>query len=313
MQFFSRVHIVLHHQNPVQVSYERARQPQISLPLLLISRAGLNVVKNKSKLRLLNREMLMNRRYFSSSIDEPETLFENQKDKRSVLEILENELPHRKTELAARLRGRVAGRLTQLGIRTSSSTLEQESVQFDGTPVNGIDQHQSDAPGMRKKSADNSGPTSATLRGRVKNQAPRALPGETNTPESVLSAWTALEVLSPPGFRRPEDLASGERTRVARLAGDRLPWERGEKSRPKQRLYYQVVLGSIRMAPPVELLIEHYGDTRIEKQRVDKNAALAVVILDQQGRLAASPAVTVSSFGWGVVTALHGQLEDLAQ
>jgi hypothetical protein len=67
------------------------------------------------------------------------------------------------------------------------------------------------------------------------------------------------------------------------------------------------------MEPAVELLIEHYGDTRIEKPRIDKNAALAVVILDQQGRLAASPAVAVSSFGWGVVTALNDELENLAQ
>jgi hypothetical protein len=66
------------------------------------------------------------------------------------------------------------------------------------------------------------------------------------------------------------------------------------------------------MEPAVELLRQHYDDTRIEKPRAVGNAPLAVVIVDQQGKLA-SPAVAVASFGWGVVTALTRELEDLAQ
>jgi hypothetical protein len=66
------------------------------------------------------------------------------------------------------------------------------------------------------------------------------------------------------------------------------------------------------MESAVEVLREHYGDKRIEKPRAIGSTPLAVVILDQLGRLA-SPAVVVSSFGWGVVTALTGELEDLAR
>jgi len=151
------------------------------------------------------------------------------------------------------------------------------------------------------------------VRERIKNHSQRAIPPVTNKPESILSAWTALEVLSPPTFRRPEDLASGDRTRVAKLDGLQLPWQRGDKSRPNYRLFYQVVLGAIRMEPAVELLVERYGDTRIEKSSAAGNAALAVVIVDKQGCFVDSPAVAVSSFGWGVMTALEGELEDLAQ
>jgi hypothetical protein len=42
----------------------------------------------------------MNRRYFRSSIDELETLFENRKDDGSLLKALQDELAHRKTERA---------------------------------------------------------------------------------------------------------------------------------------------------------------------------------------------------------------------
>lgn len=152
----------------------------------------------------------------------------------------------------------------------------------------------------------------ATLPARKQKHSQRTIPPMINAPESILSAWTALEVLSPATFRKPEDLASGDRSRVATLNALELPWERDEKSRPKQRLYYQIVLGAIRVEPAMELLLERYGDNRIEKPSTTGNAALAVVIVDQQGRLADPSAVAVSSFGWGVVTALNGELDDLA-
>jgi len=230
----------------------------------------------------------MNRRYSRFSIHELETLFESRKDDGSVLKALQDELAHRKTERATKLRGRVVIRLTQLGICTSASTRLQ---------------HQ--------KSANHPDPTDTALQARVKNHSQRAIPPLTNAPESILSAWTALEVLSPQTFRKPEDLVSGDRS-LTRIDRAELPWERGEKSRPKRRLYYQIVLGAIRLEPALELLLERYGDTRIENPSAPGNAALAVVIVDQQGRLTDSSAVAVSSFGWGVMAALNGDLDDLA-
>lgn len=255
----------------------------------------------------------MTRRYFRSSIQELETLFETHRDDVSVLKALEDELTHRSTERAANLRQRVWMRLIQLGIRSSS--LEQQSFEFTGIPVNEnerIVQPRPDTFTPPPTSAKPCAPTTQTLRGRIEHSH-RPAPPITNAPESILSAWTALEVLSPQTFRRPEDLASGDPRRVATLDGPQLPWERGEKSRPNQRLYYQILLGAVRMQPAVELLAEHYEDTRIEKPKAAGNAALAVVIVDKQGCLVDSSAVTVSSFGWGVMTALEGELEDLAQ
>lgn len=258
----------------------------------------------------------MNRKYFRSSIDELETLFETQDNDGSVLQAIQDELAHRKTERAARLLRRIVRRLTELGFSTAASTAQERSFRFER--VLNIESDLfgdacADTLFVPQKSSDDPDSSSSALRARVKTQSQRAISPLTNTPESILSAWTALEVLSPPTFRRPEDLASGDRTRVAQLGGVHLPWERGEMSRPNQRLYYQVVLGAVRLEPAVELLIEHYGDTRIEKPVPIGNAALAVVIVDKQGCLIDSPAVAVSSFGWGVITALVGELEDLAQ
>ena len=126
---------------------------------------------------------------------------------------------------------------------------------------------------------------------KEQNQGP--LPPVTNAPEQILSAWTALEVLSPPSFLRPEDLAGGDRKAVAALNEPALPWERAEKSRPKYKLYYQVVLGSMKMEPAIERLIERFGDAR---PGAKGRAVLAVVIVDRQGRLVQSPAIAISSF-----------------
>lgn len=142
---------------------------------------------------------------------------------------------------------------------------------------------------------------------------PEPPPPTTNRPEQLLDAWTALEVLSPATYTKPERLAGGERRNVVSLSGESLPWLRGRKSRKDYRMYYQVVLGSVRMEPAVTRLLERYGDSRPERPSAQGWAALAVVILDSRGVPVSSPAVAVSSFGWGVMTALNGRLADLAR
>ncbi|MGB9611969.1 MAG: hypothetical protein ACPL7M_13445, partial [Bryobacteraceae bacterium] len=67
-------------------------------------------------------------------------------------------------------------------------------------------------------------------------------------PEAILSAWIALEVLSPQSYQRPEDLVAGDKKRVVKLHKGHLPWTEKPKKglfREKYRLYYQVPLGSI--------------------------------------------------------------------
>ncbi len=111
------------------------------------------------------------------------------------------------------------------------------------------------------------------------------LPPVTSAPERVMDAWTALEVLSPPSFRRPEDLAGGDRSAVAALDGRALPWAgTGERSRPNKRLYYQVVLGSVELDAAVRQLLAPYADRRAERPPVRGEAILAVVVVDGRGR-----------------------------
>lgn len=242
-------------------------------------------------------------------------LFRDQNDSVEFLLALQEELSHRRTKRAAKLRNQVAERLVALGVETSS----QERI-FQEPSFSPLRQRQStsrsyEEPPLRSpQPAPIEAPTtSEALRKEVRGVPAPALPPVTNKPEEILSAWTALEVLSPPAYVRPEDLAGGDRKRVATLGELVLPWERGERSRPNRRLYYQVILGSVKMEPAVEQLVERYGDSREERPPVRGKAILATVVVDRQGRLVESPAVGISSFGWGVMSALNGELTGLAR
>jgi len=94
-------------------------------------------------------------------------------------------------------------------------------------------------------------------------------------PKNVLAAWTALEVLSPQSFRKPQELASGGDVRlVANFARD-LPWENGgESAKPNTRLYYQVVLGTIPMDKSMSALLEVYKDAREERPQAKGEAII---------------------------------------
>lgn len=134
-----------------------------------------------------------------------------------------------------------------------------------------------------------------------------------NSAENILLAWSAIEVLSPQTFLRPEELAGGDSSRVVRLHGPTLPWERPPRKKPFYRLFYQVPLGSIRMQPALEALLERWGDSRPERPSNRRSALLGAITLGAQGRPADSPAIRVSSFAWGVMQALRGELHELTE
>lgn len=125
-----------------------------------------------------------------------------------------------------------------------------------------------------------------------------------NEPQDILSAWTALEVLSPTTFRKPADLAGGDLRRIARFERG-LPWARGGAKGPAgARLYFQIVLGSIVMQPAIDQLLLRFTDGRAERPQARGETPLAIIIVDREGRPIAEDCAVVSSFGWGLPLAL---------
>lgn len=127
-----------------------------------------------------------------------------------------------------------------------------------------------------------------------------------------LVSWIALEALSPQSFRNPEDLAAGDRNCVAKLKIS-LPWEKGERSRKNYKLYYEVILGSIKVDVATEKLVALFGDDE-EKQRPGQTrSAIASVLIDKDGFLIAENAVAISSFAWALPHCLEGRFSTLSQ
>lgn len=245
----------------------------------------------------------MHRKFFRNSIQELESTFEQSQADALLLQELLDELSFRSTERSGRLRRTVQAQLDS--VRNLKPV-----VAAAAKPSNPVSTQPSASEPPSMVSAELS--SLSNPRAIPTAPSPLPIPPMTSLPEQILSAWTALEVLSPPSFVRPEDLAGGDRKAVASFEDSLLPWERGEKSRPNYRLYYQIILGSIEMEPAVARLIERYGDQRLERPSVRGQAILASIMVDRSGRVVESPAITMSSFGWGVMTALNGHLADLS-
>lgn len=133
--------------------------------------------------------------------------------------------------------------------------------------------------------------------------------------DNLLSAWTALEVLSPEIFSKKEKLAGGDKEAIIPMAGNTLPWGSGGKQ-PAQdkKLFYQVVIGALKLQEVEKQLHTQFPDPKghREPRSAARRAVMAVALVDHNGCLLKDfPSVALSSFAWGVPLALGGALQAL--
>lgn len=240
----------------------------------------------------------MSRPYMQTGIGELEQLFETSRADRRVLANLKDELDNRTTDRAGRLRRKVG-----------------EALKGDVGDVPAPPE-----PPRPVKPAPASVPTPAPPHTAVPGalsarKPPRPHPPVRDRAEDVLSAWTALEVLSPATYRKSEDIAQGDLRLIAKIgAGRPLPWSgEGEKSRPKKRLFYHVVLGAIRMPEATTELLSVFLDKNQDRRPARGFAAIGTVTVDKTGCLVAEDACMVSSFSWGLPLALNQDLVGLGR
>ena len=236
----------------------------------------------------------MRRPFVKDSIGDLEVIFEKNQNVLNVLRKLEAELQFRKTARALKLQEKVQTSLRHTETRTKPirkfSPVTPENLASLLTP--GVVSPLPVTPML---------PTDTTSKNPDQSQR-------------ILSAWTALEVLSPQSFKRPQDLAAGSNPGLVALFDHELPWEGTRyKAKPNTQLYYQVILGTISLEKATSKLLDLYGDNRIEKPALKGDAIIAVAVVNKNGILVQSPAVALSSFSWGVPQALTGKLDNLNQ
>lgn len=239
-----------------------------------------------------------NRPYFNESILQLESRFQQAQMDIEILQSLDHELRHRKTDRAAELQTKITEAL--LGLRFHLKKANDESRAIP-TPT-----------GSRYSESVGQPKSAQSTRHRVPIEHWSTLPSlatpeSENEPAAIISAWTALEALSPQTYSRPEELVSDGRGCVAELSRG-VPWVTGERSRPKCRLYYQVILGSIPMNRATEDLARVFGEDEERSQAGHKKAAMAAVLVDKQGIVVEENGIAVSSFGWALPLALKLKL-----
>ncbi len=239
------------------------------------------------------------RPYFKKSIAEMEETFtSNQKD-RHIQQDLLSELKFRNTQRALTLKKRVLTAYETVAAEDDASIRELRTQEKAQPTTNRAVSKQQQAAKIPQSERP------------VVKSHPKPL--VTNDPEDILRTWTALEVLSPQGYRRETDLVAGEKSRIALLDDSELPWEKGEKSRPKKRLYYELILGAVALAPAVDALLEIYSDNRPDTPSMKGYSPVASIVLNKEGcPLEEDNSFVISSFAWGVPTVLQGSLKELA-
>lgn len=243
-------------------------------------------------------ELMAARPYLNKSIAELEAAFERSQKDGAVLGRLLHELGFRTTQRALALKQQIeAASNTRTSVR--ADTAPKARPEFASTATQASPKHDRDRSAPRQPAP------------RPVRDGPK--PPVTNDPENILRAWTALEVLSPQGYRRETDLVAGDKLRIARFEEGDLPWERNERSRPKKRLYYELILGAVALGPAVESLLKVYADKRPDKPGMQGHCPIASILLDKEGRpLEEERSFAISSFAWGVPIALKGDLKALA-
>lgn len=239
------------------------------------------------------------RPYFNLGSAELESIFQTAKNDRATCQALIDELGYRRTKRSVLLLKRIQRTLAENSPEKSPSS----------TPSHDVHPAVSVPPQRVVVSAPT--PTSSSSAPAPQTPPQRTSPVVSNTPAAILTAWTALEALSPQTYRRPADLVNGESRRVALFRGDDLPWFRGEHPKPNHQLFYQVILGCIPVDRATDELVKTFGEDEERGRKEREKAALAAILVDRNGFLLAENAVAISSFGWALPIALAGDLTGL--
>ncbi|EPQ1331998.1 DEAD/DEAH box helicase [Serratia marcescens] len=258
------------------------------------------------------------RQYAQKSIFDLEAIFERSRNNASELEVLLNELTFRNTAKARMLTTKIEQARTALNGRcVVSMSGSSPSARHPGSASTQSSQVSSrDAPATVVQQRPKANPAPIVQQQFGEDQIdlgplPSFSPtGKSNDARAILAAWTALEALSPQGYKRPEDMTTGDRSRVALLERG-VPWGPNTRSKPSYKLYFEVILGAIALDKATDELVKVFGEDE-ERSRPDgKKAAIGSILIDKEGYVLEDKGVAVSSFAWALKQALDLKLGSL--
>ena len=178
--------------------------------------------------------MPAHRPFFRSTADELRELVDKNRHDPAMIQLVAKELKKRTTSKARAL----ARELEQIQQEVSAARPTNSIV----SPANPRETFSTDVDTANEWSTETvtvAEPQVETVSETVEFQSvtavtlesgPHKRPVHEDATSSILAAWIALEALSPQTYRRPEDLASGDKRCVANIS-PQLPWNQNERSR----------------------------------------------------------------------------------
>lgn len=242
--------------------------------------------------------MPQNRPYFNYSFKQLEEEFDNNQNNHEVLEKIANELSFRKSKKAVLLKDKITNTfIAAFPNITKHKRAEEKNIETNKTP----------------EFIENDASQQIFEKLELNKILQRSL---TNKTTDILSAWGALEILSPVTFNKKEDLLKVKDTKrkiIYSLDKDVLPWldKTKPKALPQSRIFYHIVLGVIDYGKVIDALLQVYGDSNPNQKIPQSMALAATAIVDSKGILIENSPITISSFAWGIEKALHGDLNNL--
>lgn len=257
------------------------------------------------------------RPYSQKSIFDLEATFERSANDANELGRLSNELTFRNSAKARSLAVKIDDALAILASQkvVPSSSSGTTGIWTPSRPTSSANQLSNPSRPALKVMPEISRPASKPIEPASEQIDLGPLPifertGTKNDPRAILAAWTALEALSPQGYKRPEDMVSGDKSRVT-LFERGVPWGKDARSKPNHRLYFEVVLGAIALDKATDELVKVFGEDE-ERSRPDgKRAAIGSILIDKEGFVLEENGVSVSSFAWALKPALELKLGSL--
>lgn len=252
------------------------------------------------------------RPYIQKSVFDLEAIFDQSRNNANELDRLASELTFRNTAKARALAAKINVTLAELARLKVVHLSASGASAVVSTPA----RVKADTPVKVLPLRSKITPVPITQQQMVDDQIdldpllPFSPSGKTNDARAILAAWTALEALSPQGYKRPEDMASGDRSHVALLERG-IPWGSNARSKPNHRLYFEVFLGAIALDKATDELVKVFGDDE-ERSRPDgKKAAIGSILIDSKGYMLEDNGIAISSFAWALKPALDLKLGSL--
>lgn len=257
------------------------------------------------------------RPHFKARIAVLERLLDSSREDVETLVALRHELGFRKTKRVADLRVRVE---EALSYRRALGDAPQSSEELDRRKVEKSAAVPRRAASATARSVPRPPPLSEADHPIPNEPGPDRLPihrgeGEPVDPDSILAAWTTLEVLTPQPLPAIEDLRALGRTLV-RLRDDPKPWKAAAfQRRGRERaVFWFLYLGELDLEAATRSLLELFPEKREdenERPRTKGTAPLAVTVLDHRG-VPAEAKAALASFAWGYGKIRAKRLTDLA-